>query len=132
MRRGYLIKDDENEIRKVCGFLEKRGFAYKMKNDFVIQYESEEHIVLVEYERYGESVFVDLVFKTPKYGDQKYSIGWMAKVDEEVDFEKYIAKPYTKPAAVGKRMQFIRDYSEKVFDEEYCNRMKKKYESLPL
>lgn len=132
MKRGYYIKDDVREIRKACSYLESLGFVYTLENDFIIKYEAKEYIIFIEYERYGESVFVDLIFKNSKYEKQKYSIGWSAKVDDEVDFNKYVAQPYSKILAVKKRIQFIEDFTEKVFNEEYCYKMKLKYDNLPI
>ena len=132
MKRGYYIKDDVSEIRKACSYLEGLGFVYVLEDDFIVKYESKDHIIFIEYERYGEAVFIDLIFKNPKYGKQEYSIGWSAKVDDDVDFTKYVAQPYSKILAVKKRMQFIEDFPKKIFDEEYCYKMKLKYDKFPV
>jgi hypothetical protein len=132
MKREYHIKDDVNEIRKACSYLEGLGFACTLEDDFIVKYERKDHIILIEYERYGESVFIDLIFKNPKYGKQKYSIGWSAKVDDDVDFTKYVEQPYSKILVVKKMIQFIEDFPDKIFDEEYCYKMKLKYDNLPV
>ena len=97
---GNSIRDCEDEIRGACSYLEEIGLRYKLIDDYIIEYFSEDLVVVIAFEKYYGTLAIDYYLPRSN-GDlpnleraQRYSLIWTLGLYKNGEYmEKYLSKP---------------------------------------
>ena len=116
----YFITDSADIIKKRARFLEMRGFKLIEENEFILEYSVENIIISILFDRYADSSDIKIRF----IGENKsFSIGWMLKVNEEVQYNDYMINKVDKLINVLGLLNFLEDYYDQIIDINFCENM---------
>ncbi len=134
---GYFISDYEKEIRKICVCLENDGMQYKLLSDFVIQYSSDELVIEIAFERYGDVVTIDYIVGNSEFPLQgkcdqsSYSLAWtVSEIANSKDIERL--KGMSKLEKISFYIGFFRANREMLIDKKTADRIKESYEQIGI
>ena len=129
---GYFITDYESEIRSKCSFLEEKGMSYELVSSFEIRYVSDDLILSIVFERYGEIIGIN--YCLPKItGSEEYSVNWTLVEYKNGDLKKdYLSENMTKLEELNGYIQFFKDYQSLLLDDVFAKKTKEKYEQIGL
>lgn len=127
---GYFITDYENEIRNMCLLLEEKGMSYELVSKFEIRYVSDDLILTIIFERYGETIWVNY-YLPQMTGNEEYSVNWTLVEYKNGDLKKdYINEHMTKLEELNGYIQFFKDYQALLLDNIFAKKTKEKYEKI--
>lgn len=136
---GYFVSDYEKEIREICSFLEDEGMQYSLVSDFQIRYSSENILIDIVFERYGDTVCLSYYFpcenvSVPAELDSEgYSVPWtLYEYKKGALKKKYIRDEMTKLELISGYMRFFKDYRVLLLDKNFAEKTKAIYNKVEL
>ncbi|MDF2487089.1 MAG: hypothetical protein K0R46_3257 [Herbinix sp.] len=124
----HFITASSDIIKKRANFLIEKGFVLQNEDEFIIHYSSNLCLVEIVFERFDDISDINIRFLEK---NKSYSISWILRVFEEVNYNDYMINKKDKLINVLGLLNFIEDYFENVTDIVFCESMMGKVEDFP-
>lgn len=133
MSNEHSITGYKQLFIKALDFLIDDGLKIIDEDEYSIKFGNSIVTISIVFERYYQSVWLEISFVRSKFNVRGYDIGWILSVYEGGGKkDKYLTSLDNKIEYSLGLINFLRDYKEEIFNEEFCKKMKDKYDKIIL